>query len=180
MIPERPAELLARSVAFLVVGMLVFALTIPRLFTVVECGGEWPICAGSILPQPTDLALFLGWFARLFTVLLSALGILLLGISIFAFRRQLMNLQEASSLAALLVLIQALGSLVIVILGLNLHWVIAHLLASILIALVFVFTGLWSTYVTDERQFRPYFTAFGYLVTIIAFIASFFANFLTL
>lgn len=180
MIPERPVELLARSVAFLVVGMLVFALTIPRLFTVVECGGEWPICAGSILPQTTDLALFLGWFARLFTVLLSALGVTLIGISIFAFRRQLMNLQEMSSLAALLVLIQAIGSLVVVILGFNLYWVIAHVLASVLIALVFVFSGLWSTYVTDERQFRPYFTAFGYLVTIIAFIASLFANFLTL
>jgi heme A synthase len=179
MIPERPVELLARSVAFLVVGMLVFALTIPRLFTVVECGGEWPLCAGSILPQTTDLALFLGWFARLFTVLLSALGVTLIGISIFAFRRQLMNLQEMSSLAALLVLIQAIGSLVVVILGFNLFWVITHVLASILIALVFVFSGLWSTYVTDERQFRPYFTAFGYLVTIIAFIASFFANFLT-
>ncbi len=180
MIPERPLELLARSVAFLVVGMLVFALTIPLMFTIVECGREWPVCAGSILPQPTDLALFLGWFARLFTVLLSALGVILLGVSIFAFRRQLMNLQELSSLAALLVLIQALGSLAIVILGFNLHWVIAHMLAAVLIALVFVFSGLWSTYVTDERQFRPYFTAFGYLVTIIAFIASFLANVLAL
>jgi heme A synthase len=176
MVPERPVELLARSMTFLVVGMLIFALTIPRLFTVVECGGEWPVCAGSILPQTTDLALFLGWFARLFTVLLSALGVTLIGISIFAFRRQLMNLQELSSLAALLILLQAAGSLLIVILGLNLHWVIAHMLASILIALVFVFSGLWSTYVTDERLFRPYFVAFSYFVTIVAFAVSFLAN----
>jgi heme A synthase len=109
-------------------------------------------------------------------VLLSALGVTLIGISIFAFRRQLMNLQELSSLAALLILLQAAGSLLIVILGLNLHWVIAHMLASILIALVFVFSGLWSTYVTDERLFRPYFVAFSYFVTIVAFAVSFLAN----
>lgn len=180
MIPERPLELLARSVIFIVVGMLVFAFAVPRLFTVVECGAQWPICGGSFLPQTESVALFVGWFARLFTIVLSLLGVILLGVTVFAYRRQLMGLQEMGSFAGLLLLIQAGAALVIVILGFDLLWITTHMLASILILIVFMVSGLWSTYVTDERQFRPYFTAFGYLVTIIAFIASFFANFLTL
>jgi heme A synthase len=178
MLQDRPLELLARGVVFLVVGMLIFGLAVPRLFTVVECGGQFPICDGSLFPKTESSALFIGWFARLFTLALSGLCVLLLAVSVFAYRRALLNLQELTSLAAIMVMLQAAAALLIVVLGFDLVWITAHLLAAILILGVFFLSGIWATYITDERQFRPYFTAFGYLVTIITVFASLAVNFL--
>jgi cytochrome c oxidase assembly protein subunit 15 len=180
MFTERPLELLTRAVTLLVVGLLIFGFTVPRLFSVVECGAQFPVCNGSLLPLTDTPELFIGWFARLFSVALAALGVLLLGLIIFGYVRQLMNLQEMVALAALLLLLQGLGSLAIVVLGFNLIWIAVHLLAAVLIGLALILAGVWSTYITDERQFRPFFTAFGYLVTIIAFAVSIAANFLVL
>lgn len=178
MFVERPLELLTRSVIFVVVAMLIFGFAVPRLFTVVECGAQFPVCDGSVLPKTESVALFLGWFARLFTLILAGLGLLMFGIAVFAYRGQYILLQEMTSLATLLLMLQAIAALLIVVLGFNLLWISAHILAAILIVVALIFTGIWSTYITDERQFRPYFSAFSYLVTIIALIASFVANFL--
>jgi len=177
MFPERPLELLTRSVTFVVVGMLIFAFVVPRLFSVVECGAQFPICDGSLLPKTENVALFVGWFAHLFTLVLSLLSVILLGVVVFAYRRNLMNLQEMTNLAATLIMVQAIAALVVVVLGFDLAWITAHIFAAILILMALFLSSIWATYITDERQFRPYFTAFGYLVTIITLVTSFGANF---
>lgn len=161
---------LALTTVVLTIGLIVFGAVVRVTDSGLGCGNDWPLCNGTIFPPLDNVTAWIEWLHRLFAALIGLFGLATLAIAIRAYRTRRRHVLVATSVAAVLFLIQsALGALVVVLelppTMVTLHLGVAMLLVgALLVALLLV------AYRPTVKTPRDRFSTLAYVTTALSLV----------
>lgn len=161
---------LALTTAGLTIGLIVFGAVVRVTDSGLGCGNHWPSCNGTFFPPLDNVTAWIEWLHRLFAALIGLFGLASLAVAIAAYRRRSRPVLIATSVAAVLFMVQsALGALVVV-LDLPPTMVTLHLGTAMLLLGALLLAAVFALYKPNRAQPRDSFTALVYITAALSLL----------
>jgi heme A synthase len=168
--PVRLFPYVAIATVLLTFGLIVFGAVVRVTDSGLGCGNSWPLCDGKIFPPLDNLTAWIEWLHRLFAALIGALGLGMLALAIYGYRKHNPKVLMITAGAAILFTIQSLLGAIVVLYDLPPTTVTLHLGTAMLLLAALLLAGITAIYQPQQRYGRDNFTTLAYITTALSLV----------